>query len=169
MEQNQHNTIPEDRRIKLLNFLLQKHSIPEYSEFNLEELISKIPPEDYKRIFDENPDFERMWQHVDMVDTLTHFLVENGLAKKKGDKLQLTINRGRDLQKQGSYGKLLEGERHIVDEARRVSELEIEADRTAHRQYKINVLIAFGTCMAAIYYILEILDGFFGFYPYHHH
>ena len=168
MEQNQPNTIPDDRRIKLLNFLLQKHFIPEYKEFDLEELINKIPEGDYKKIFDANPEYEQIWKNINMANTLTEFLVDNGLAKQKGNKLQLTNQRGRDLQKQGSYGKLLEDERYIADEARRVSELEIEADKMAHRQYKINALIAFGTCMAALYYILEILDGFFGFYPYHH-
>jgi hypothetical protein len=162
------SSILNDRRIRLLNFLLQKHSIPEYGEFNLRQLIESIPPEEYKRLFEQNPEFESLWQNVDMPSSLTNFLVENGLAKQNGENLQLTVARGRDLKKQGSYNKLLEDERYITNEARRVSELEFEADRTAHRQYKINVLIAIGTCIAALYYVLEILDGFFGFYAYHH-
>ncbi len=169
MEQPTQNNILDDRRIKLLNFLLQKHYIPEHDEFNLEDIIAKIPPEAYKNLFGKNPEFEQLWQHVDMPKSLTNFLLENGLARQKGENLQLTVARGRDLQRQGSYGKLLEDERYITSEARRVNELELEADRTAHRQYKINVLIAFGTSIAALYYLLEILDGFFGFYSFHHH
>ncbi|MDR3680740.1 MAG: hypothetical protein P4L41_12315 [Flavipsychrobacter sp.] len=162
------NSILDDRRIKLLNFLLQKNKIPRDGEFNIRELINNIPPDEYKKLFEENPEFEQMWNSVDMASSLSQFLVENGIARKEGDNLQLTVTRGRDLQKQGNYNKLLEDERYITSEARRVSELELEADRTAHRQFKINLVIAFGTAIAALYYILEILDGFFGFYKYHH-
>lgn len=169
MEHIQQGNILDDRRIKILNVLLEKHKIPEYEEFNLRELIAKIPEDEYNRIFEVHPEFEEIWRNVDMAESLTKFLVENGLAKQNGNQLQLTVTRGRDLQKQGSYSKLLEDERYITSEARRVSELEMEADRMSHRQYKINVLIAFGTCIAALYYLLEILDGFFGFYQYHHH
>jgi hypothetical protein len=169
MDQILPNSIVDDRRIRLLNFLLQKHKIPEYGEFNLRELIGSISDADYNEICRENPEFAQIWQNVDMADSLTQFLVDNGLAKRNGENLQLTFQRGRDLKRQGSYSKLLEDERYIVDESRRVSELEIEADRMAHRQYKINVLIAFGASIAALYYVLEILDGFFGFYKFHHH
>ena len=99
-----------------------------------------------------------------MPNSLTNFLLENDLAEKTGNNLHLTSERGRDLQKQGSYGKLLEDERFITNEARRVSELELEANKLFRRQYIINVVIAVGTGMAAIYYLLEILNGFFGFY-----
>ena len=169
MEPTQPKTIPDDRRIKLLNFLLQKHKIPEFEEFNLDDLLKNISADDLKKIYTQNPEFEKLWQHVNMSASLSDFLLENGLAKQSGDNLQLTHERGRDLKKQGSYSRLLADERHIADEARRVNELEKEADRTAHRQYKINVLIALGTCIAALYYVLEILDGFFGFYTFHHH
>ena len=158
----------DDRMIKLLNFLLQKHQIPEYEEFNLEKLINSISPEEYANLFKQHPEFEQFWQNVDMASVLTEFLVDNGLANQSGNNLQLTLDRGRDLKKQGSYARLLEDERHIVSEARRVTELELEADRVAHRHYKINLLIAIGTSIAGLYYVLEILDGFFGFYPYHH-
>ena len=169
MEQTHPTNILDDRRIKVLDLLLQKNQIPEYGEFNLQQLIEAIPADEYKKIFEQYPEFEALWRQVDMQKSLASFLVDNGLAKQVGSNLQLTIARGRDLMKQGSYDKLLEDERHITSEARRVSQLEMEADRTSHRQYKINMLIAFGTVAAAVYYILEILDGFFGFYPYHHH
>ena len=120
------------------------------------------------RLLRGNPEFETVWRDVDIAKSLANFLVENGLAKQHGENLQLTGERGRDLQKQGSYSKLLEDERYITSEARRVSELELEANRMAHRQYKINALIAFGTCVAALYYLLEILNGFFGFYHHCH-
>jgi hypothetical protein len=168
MEQHNRNIL-DDRRIKVLNLLLQKQTIPEHGEFNLHNLLANISPEEYKKIIEENPEFEGLWKNVDMSKSLATFLTDNGFAKQKGDNLQLTKERGRDLKKLGSYGKLLEDERFITNEARRVSELELEADRVARRQYKINVLIALGTGMAAIYYLLEILDGFFGFYKYHHH
>jgi hypothetical protein len=168
MEEQSHSNILDDRRIKVLNLLLQRHIIPEYGAFDIRELIGKLPPEEYLRLLTENPEFEEVWKHVDMAESLARFLVENGLAKEDGGKLRLTVVRGRDLRKQGSYGKLLEDERHITDEARRVSALEQEADRLAHRQYKINVLIALGTIIAALYYILEILDVFFGIFRYHH-
>jgi len=168
MEYQPQNSILDDRRIKLLNFLLQKNKIPQHGAFNIRDLIDNIPPDEYRKLFEENPEFEEMWQNVDMASSLSHFLIENGIAQQEGNNLYLTVNRGRDLQKQGNYNKLLEDERYITNEARRVSELELEADRTAHRQYKINVLIAFGTCIAALYYVLEILDGFLGFYKYHH-
>ncbi len=168
MEQTERTNILDDRRIKLLNYLLQKNRIPEHEEFNLEKLITDIRPDEYNKIFGENPEFENVWQNVDMSKSLAGFLIENGLAKQHGENLQLTGVRGRDLQKQGSYGKLLEDERYITSEARRVSELELDANRMAHRQYQINALIAFGTCMAALYYLLEILNGFFGFYHYAH-
>ena len=161
-------TILDDRRIKLLNFLLQKNKIPTNGDFNLQDLIKNIPSEEYKKIFEDNPEFEAIWKNIDMPKSLANFLVDNDLAEKHGENLQLTNDRGRDLQKQGNYGKLLEDERYISNEARRVSELELEANRMAHRQYKINALIAFGTCMAALYYLLEILNGFFGFYRYSH-
>lgn len=166
MEQTGGPSILDDRRIKLLNFLLQKNKIPQDGEFNLGKLIADIQPGEYEQLFADNPDFEAVWRDVDMSKSLANFLVENGLAKRHGENLQLTGGRGRDLQKQGSYGKLLEDERYITNEARRVSELEMEAHRMAHRQYKINALIAFGTCIAALYYLLEILNGFFGFYRY---
>jgi hypothetical protein len=168
MEQIRATNILDDRRIKLLNYLLQKNKIPDKGAFDLRKLIADIQPDEFKELFAENPEFETIWRDVDMSKSLANFLVENDLAKQQGERLQLTGMRGQDLQKQGSYGKLLEDERHITNEARRVSELELEADRTAHRQYKINALIAFGTCMAALYYLLEILNGFFGFYHYSH-
>ena len=168
MDQTNGNLM-DDRRIKVLDFLLQKNQIPEYGEFNLEQLINAIPPDEYKKIFEQYPEFAEMWQQVDMQKSLTGFLIDNGLARQVGPNLQLTMARGRGLMRQGSYDKLLEDERQITSEARRVSHLEMEADRTSHRQYKINLLIALGTSIAALYYVLEILDGFFGFYAYHHH
>ena|ERR1700749_1937269 len=161
--------ILDDKRIKILNLLLQKQIIPERGEFNLNKLIEKISPEDYRKILEENPEFEELWKDVDIPKSLTEFLTYNGFAKKEGDNLELTKERGRDLKRHGNYNKLLEDERYITNEARRVSELELEANRMSHRQYKINLLIAFGTCVAATYYLLEILDGFFGFYKYSHH
>lgn len=160
--------ILDDRRIQLLDFLLKTNKIPEYGEFDLKAIIDNIPAEEYRKLFDENPEFEELWKEVDMAQSLTRFLVNNGLARPNGDKLQLTVFRGRDLQKQGSYNKLLEDERYITNEARRVSELEMETERMYQRQYKINLVIALGTCIAAIYYILEILNGFLGFYRFHH-
>ena len=168
MEQTGDANILDDRRIKLLNFLLQKNKIPQNGDFDLRKLIADIQPEEYEKLFAENPEFETVWRDVDMSKSLANFLIENDLAKQHGENLQLTGVRGQDLQKQGSYGKLLEDERYITNEARRVSELELEANRMAHRQYKINALIAFGTCKAALYYLLEILNGFFGFYHYSH-
>ena len=147
---------------------MQKNKIPQNGDFDLRKLIADIQPEEYEKLFAENPEFETVWRDVDMSKSLANFLIENDLAKQHGENLQLTGVRGQDLQKQGSYGKLLEDERYITNEARRVSELELEANRMAHRQYKINALIAFGTCMAALYYLLEILNGFFGFYHYSH-
>jgi len=168
MEQTEGANILDDRRIKLLNFLLQKNKIPKDGAFDLRKLIADIRPDEYKKLFAENPEFESVWRDVDMSKSLANFLIENDFAKLQGEKLQLTDARGQDLQKQGTYGKLLEDERYITNEARRVSELELEANRMANRQYKINALIAFGTCMAALYYLLEILNGFFGFYHYSH-
>ena len=168
MEQATQPNILDDRRIRLLNFLLQRDKIPNNGDFNLHELIAKIPAEEYKRIFESNPEFEAVWKNVDMSSSLANFLVDNDLAKKHGENLQLTDDRGRDLHKQGSYGKLLEDERYITSEARRVSELELEADRMFRRQFKMNLIIALGTGMAALYYLLEILNGFFGFYRFSH-
>jgi len=168
MTQKIEANILDDRRIKLLNYLLLKNKIPWGGEFNLRKIIESIPPEEYKNLFAENPEFENVWNGIDMSESLAHFLTENGLAEQDGDNLQLTIARGKDLQKQGSYGKLLEDERLITNEARRVSELELEADRMFHRQFKTNVLIAIGTSIAGLYYLLEILNGFFGFYRYPH-
>ena len=168
MEQNFQSNILDDRRIKLLNYLLLKNKIPESGAFNLQSLIANIPPEEYKKLFADNPEFESVWRDVNMSDSLTKFLIDNGLAEQTDDNLQLTLDRGKDLQKQGSYSKLLEDERYITNEARRVSELELEADRMFRRQYKMNALIAIGTCIAALYYLLGILNGFFGFYQYPH-
>ncbi len=168
MEEANKTNILDDRRIKLLNFLLQKNKIPVKGDFNLQKLIKDIRPDEYDKLFAGNPEFENVWRDVDMSKSLSNFMVENDLAKKNGDNLELTGVRGQDLQKQGSYGKLLEDERYITNEARRVSELELDANRMAHRQYNINALIAFGTCVAALYYLLEILNGFFGFYHYAH-
>lgn len=168
MEQLQ-TSILDDRRIKLLNYLLQQNKIPQNGDFDLEKIIANIPPEEYKQLFADNTEFESVWRDVDMPKSLSKFLVDNGLARwNSNNNLQLTIDRGKDLQKQGSYDKLLADERYITNEARRVSELELEADRMFRRQYKMNVLIATGTCIAALYYLLEILNNFFGFYPYHH-
>lgn len=168
MEQTFQTNILDDRRVKLLNYLLRKNKIPQSGEFNLQNIIANIPPEEYKKLFADNPEFESVWRDIDMSKSLTKFLIENDLAIQNGENLQLTFERGKDLQKQGSYSKLLEDERHITNEARRVSELELEADRMFRRQYYINALIAFGTCMAALYYFMEILNGFFGFYRYAH-
>ncbi len=168
MDQTTETNILDDRRIKLLNFLLKENKIPEHGDFNLEKLLADIKPGEYQKLFANNPEFETVWKDVNMSKSLANFLIENDFARQDGENLELTGVRGRDLQKQGSYAKLLEDERHITREARRVSELELEANRMAHRQYKINVLIAFGTCMAALYYLLEILNGFFGFYHYAH-
>ena len=168
MEQGRAASILDDRRIKLLNFLLQKNKIPREKDFNLQELIAGLQPGELEQLFAGNPEFESLWRDIDIAQSLGNFLIENGLAQQHGENLQLTGARGRDLQKQGSYGKLLEDERYITNEARRVSELELDANRMAHRQYQINALIALGTCVAAIYYLLEILNGFFGFYHYHH-
>ena len=164
MDQNPQPNILDDRRIKLLNFLLKNHIIPEHGDFNLTDLITKIPAEEYNELFRDNKEFDGVWKNIDMPKSLTSFLIENDLAKKQGEKLQLTEARGRDLQKQGSYGKLLEDERYITNEARRVTELEVEASKMFRRQYMINIIIALGTGMAAIYYLLEILNGFLGFY-----
>jgi hypothetical protein len=164
MNEQPQSNILDDRRIKLLNFLLEKNKIPKNGDFNLHDLIKNIPSEEYKKIFENNPEFEAIWKNIDMSKSLANFLVDNDLAQKSGDNLQLTSDRGRDLQKQGTYGKLLEDEKYIASEARRVSGLEVEADRMFHRQYKFNAIIAFGTIIAALYYLLEILNGFFGFY-----
>jgi len=166
--QHPNSNILDDRRIKLLNFLLQKNKIPENGDFNLQDIIATIPPDEYRELFADNREFESVWKDIDISDSLEKFLIENGLAKANGNHLQLTGLRGRDLQKQGSYGKLLEDERYITSEARRVSELELEADRMYHRQYRTNLLIAVGTSIAGLYYLLEILNGFFGFYHYAH-
>ena len=143
MESSRTSSLMDDRMIKLLNFLLQKHQIPEYEEFNLEKLINSISPEEYANLFKQHPEFEQFWQNVDMASVLTEFLVDNGLAKQSGNNLQLTLDRGRDLKKQGSYARLLEDERHIVSEARRVTELELEADRVAHRHIYCRVVLCF--------------------------
>ena len=164
MDQKPNPNILDDRRIKLLNFLLKNHIIPEHGDFNLQNLIAKIPAEEYNDLFQDNKEFDGLWKNIDMPKSLTSFLIENDLAEKHGENLQLTEVRGRDLQKQGSYGKLLEDERYITNEARRVSELEVEANRMFRRQYKINLFIALGTGVAALYYLLEILNGFWGFY-----
>lgn len=166
MDQSPQPNILDDRRIKLLNFLLKNHVIPEHGDFNLKDLITKIPAKEYNELFHDNKEFDGVWKNIDLPKSLTNFLIENDLAKEHGDNLQLTEARGRDLQKQGSYGKLLEDERFITNEARRVSELEIEANKMFRRQYITNMIIALGTGMAAIYYLLEILNGFFGFYHY---
>ncbi len=168
MEFQKPESILDDRRIKLLNFLLDKHEIPEYGTFNIAHLLQQIDHEELKEVFKGSTEFEEMWQNVDLAASLSRFLVENGLAKETNGNLQLTVARGRSLKQQGSYDRLLADERFIASEARRVTELEKEADRTAHRQYKINFVIAFGTSIAAIYYILEILNGFIGFYKYGH-
>ena len=168
MEHASETNILDDRRIKLLNYLLQKNKIPQSGEFNLQNIIANIPPEEYKKLFADSHEFDSVWRDVNMPNSLAKFLIENGLAKQTDENLQLTIERGKDLQKQGSYNKLLEDERLITNEARRVSELELEADRMFRRQYKMNALIAFGTCMAALYYLLGILNGFLGFYRYPH-
>lgn len=168
MEHTPQPTILDDRRIKLLNFLLKNHEIPEHGDFNLRELITKIPAEEYKELFRNSNEFDNVWENIDMPKSLADFLIENDLARKTGENLELTTARGRDLQKQGSYGKLLEDERHITNEARRVSELEIEANKMFKRQYKINLVIAAGTAMAALYYLLAILNGFWGFYRFPH-
>ena len=168
MEKNPQPNILDDRRVKLLNFLLKNHVIPEHGDFSLKDLITKIPAEEYNELFRENNEFDGVWKNIDMSKSLANFLVENDLALKHGENLQLTEARGRELQKQGNYGKLLEDERYITNEARRVSELEIEANRMFHRQYVINIIIALGTGMAAIYYLLEILNGFLGFYHFAH-
>ena len=168
MENDLQTNMLDDRRIKLLNYLLRKDKIPQNGEFNLQNIVANIPPEEYKQLFADNPEFENVWRDIDIPKSLSKFLVENGLATQQGDNtLQLTVDRGKDLRKQGSYGGLLADERYITNEARRVSELELEADRMFRRQYKMNVLIALGTCVAAVYYLLEILNNFFGFYPYH--
>lgn len=166
MDQLPQPNILDDRRIKLLNFLLKNHVIPAHGDFNLKDLITKIPAEEYNKLFQDNKEFDGVWSNIDMPKSLAHFLIENGLARQHGDNLELTEDRGHDLQKQGSYEKLLEDERYITNEARRVSELEIEANRMFRRQYKINLFIALGTGIAALYYFLEILNGFFGFYHY---
>ncbi len=166
MENEYKGNILDDRRIKLLNLLLKYHSIPEQGDFDLADIIAALPAGEYKKLT-EDPEFAQLWKDVDMQVSLRKFLIENGLAREHGNNLQLTRERGRDLKKQGSYGKLLEDERHITNEARRVSELEQDAHRMARRQYKINALIAFGTCIAALYYVLEILNGFYGFYRFH--
>lgn len=164
MNQKPQPNILDDRRIKLLNFLLKNHVIPEHGEFNLRDLVTRIPANEYNELFRDNDEFDGVWKNIDLPKSLANFLVENDLARKNGENLQLTEIRGRDLQKQGSYGKLLEDERYITNEARRVSELELEANKMFRRQYRINVVIALGTGMAALYYLLEILNGFFGFY-----
>jgi hypothetical protein len=168
MEQTSQPNILDDRRIKLLNFLLKNHVIPEQGDFNLKDLITRIPVEEYNELFEDNKEFDAVWKNIDMPKSLASFLIENDLAKKHGDNLQLTESRGRDLQKQGSYGRLLADERHITSEARRVSELEIEANKIFRRQYKINLVIGIGTGVAALYYLLEILNGFLGFYHFAH-
>ena len=168
MESSPKPNILDDRRIKLLNFLLKKHEIPEHGDFNLYELIAKIPTEEYDGLFRDSKEFDGIWKQVDMSRSLASFLVENDLATQHGENLELTETRGRDLQKQGSYGKLLEDERYITNEARRVSGLELEAAKMFRRQYHINLFIAVGTGMAALYYLLEILNGFLGFYRYAH-
>jgi len=168
MNQMPQPNILDDRRIKLLNFLLKNHIIPEHGDFNLKDIINKIPAEEYNELFRDNKEFDGVWKNIDMPKSLADFLLENDLAERHGENLQLTEARGRDLQKQGSYGKLLEDERYITNEARRVSELEIEANKMFRRQYKINLFIALGTGVAALYYLLEILNGFWGFYRYPH-
>lgn len=168
MEKNYGANILDDRRIKLLNFLLQNNKIPKDGEFDLGKLISDIKPSDYKKLFSDNHEFDDVWRNIDISKSLENFLIANDIAKRHGENLELTGIRGKDLQKQGTYAKLLEDERNITNEARRVSELEIEANLMARRQYKINALIAFGTCIAALYYLLEIMNGFLGFYHYRH-
>src|SRR5689334_19025373 len=99
MEHTHQPNILDDRRIKLLNFLLKNHVIPEQGDFNLKDLITKIPAEEYNELFRDNKEFDGVWKNVDMPKSLTNFLIENDLAKKHGDNLQLTQARGRDLQK----------------------------------------------------------------------
>jgi hypothetical protein len=134
----------------------------------LHDIIANISPDEYQTLFADSHEFENVWKDIDISESLEKFLIENGLAKPHGKYLQLTGVRGKDLQKQGSYAKLLEDDRYITSEARRVNELELEADRMYHRQYRTNVLIAIGTSIAGLYYLLEILNGFFGFYHYAH-
>src|ERR1700761_1694073 len=131
MAELQQGNILDDRRIKLLNLLLKYHSIPERGDFNLADIIADLPTDEYRKLI-EDPEFAQLWKDVDVPQSLRKFLIDNGLATEHGKNLELTLNRGRDLKKQGSYGKLLEDERYIASEARRVTELELEAHRMAH-------------------------------------
>ena len=75
MEQTGDANILDDRRIKLLNFLLQKNKIPQNGDFDLRKLIADIQPEEYEKLFAENPEFETVWRDVDMSKSLANFLI----------------------------------------------------------------------------------------------
>ena len=51
MEQDRTASILDDRRIKLLNFLLQKNKIPREKDFNLQELIAGLQPGELEQLF----------------------------------------------------------------------------------------------------------------------
>ncbi|MBS1780153.1 MAG: hypothetical protein JST70_12550 [Bacteroidetes bacterium] len=138
----------EDLVNKIIPFL------PPYGPFELRTIVKHI----------KSPAERGMASTSKVLVDIEDYLVENGFAIKRSDLqnggreyLELT-DMGRQLKSAGSVKVFVLNRDH---EARRTRSLE----RLGYRQNRINFWIALGTCTAAIYYLLEILNHFYHFYP----
>jgi hypothetical protein len=151
----------DDKEIKILDLILEY--IPFYGEFNLSEkvnLIKKDKLEDIKKNL-TNPD--------EQFRSIKDFLVEHGYAIKRNDVLPNETfielkERGRWLKEQGSMRSYLDYQKQKKEKARHESEERLRAIERNKQMNKLTSWIAISTGMAAIYYLLEILNHILGFY-----
>jgi len=153
----------DDKETKILDIVLEY--IPYYGEFDLLEKAKSI----------KNEKFDEVWKNLgnptEQMIKLQNFLVEHGYAIKRNDlipseKFIELKERGRWLKEKGDMKSYLEYQKNKKEKAQNE---EIERATAIQRNKQMNRLtfwIAISTGVAALYYLLEVLNHFLGFYCY---
>ena len=91
--------------------------------------------------------------YADRVEVSPSFSVGWGEVAFESAPITLT-DTGRALKELGNYGKYIG---FITSEKGKIEALQKEGSQMAHRQYNVNVWIAIGASVAALYYLLEMI------------
>lgn len=151
----------DEKEKKILNLVL--HYLPYYGDFKLMDKITLIKSNKILEVYNTltNPQ--------EQVLTISEYLVSHGFAITRNDldvdgtSIEFTA-RGRWLKESGTFEVYQKSQKDKKDKKIK-QELEVEAAQQRNVQMnRLTLIIAISTGIAAIYYILEIMNHIFGIY-----
>lgn len=153
--------------IKILDQLLEY--LPDYGGFQILSIghsacyhaENETTKERFKWVAAYHSDKENHENHW-CFDRIQRFLLHHGYCKidttKSNDHfiyVELT-QKGRDLKEVGNY---YDFSKNLTSDTTRIRTLERESAKMARRQHNVNVWIAVGTCVAASYNLIQIVQS----------